>query len=126
MLAIKKTIQEPAAPRPKRTFVYILLIVLFTAALCVDVANLVTFPAASATMGGMTGQFTMDMDGADADTSGTEAEFGGMAGGFSGGDADTSGTEAEFSGEAGGILRRTAGRHGRCGRPERRRRRDAL
>ncbi|MCD8143302.1 MAG: Ig-like domain-containing protein, partial [Clostridiales bacterium] len=87
--------------KPKRTFVYILLIALFTAALCVDVANLVTFPAASAAMGGMTGQFTMDMDGEDADTSGTEAEFGGMDRDFS--DADTSGTEAEFSGEAGGF-----------------------
>ncbi|MCC8063963.1 MAG: hypothetical protein LIO70_02610, partial [Clostridiales bacterium] len=101
MLATKKTIQEPAAPKPKRTVVYILLIALFTAALCVDVANLVTFPAASATMGGMTSQFTMDMDGADADTSGTEAEFGGMDRDFS--DADTSGTEAEFGGEAGGF-----------------------
>ncbi len=100
MLAIKKTIQEPAAPRPKRTFVYILFLVLFTAALCVDVANFITFPAVSANMGSMTGQFTMDMD---ADTSGTEAEFGGMAGRFSGGDADTSGTEAEFGGMAGGF-----------------------
>ncbi len=101
MLATKKTIQEPAAPKPKRTVVYILLIALFTAALCVDVANLVTFPAASAAMGGMTGQFTMDAGDADADTSGTEAGFGGMDRDFS--DADTSGTEAEFSGEAGGF-----------------------
>ncbi|MCD8127752.1 MAG: hypothetical protein LUD82_10045 [Clostridiales bacterium] len=101
MLATKKTIQEPASPKPKRTFVYILLIVLFTAALCVDVANLVTFPAASATMGGMTGQFTMDAGGENADTSGTEAEFGGEDRDFS--NADTSSTEAEFSGEAGGF-----------------------
>ncbi|MCD7856924.1 MAG: hypothetical protein LUG55_03845, partial [Clostridiales bacterium] len=102
MTTKKEAVQETATPKPKRTFVYILLIVLFTVVLCVDVANFVTFPAVSVSMGSMNTQFTMDMSGEDADTSGTEAEFGGMTSGFPGGDADTSGTEAEFD-AAGGF-----------------------
>ncbi|MCD7917832.1 MAG: Ig-like domain-containing protein, partial [Clostridiales bacterium] len=101
MTATKKTVQETAAPRPKRTFVYIILIALFTAVLCLDVVNVATFPAVSVGMAGMTGQVTMESWDTDADTSGTEAEFGGMTRDFS--DADTSGTEAEFGGMAGGF-----------------------
>ncbi|MCD8084901.1 MAG: Ig-like domain-containing protein [Clostridiales bacterium] len=101
MTATKKTTQGMVTLRPKRTFVYIILIALFTVVLCLDVVNVATFPAVSVGMTGMTGQFTMETGDADADTSGTEAEFGGMTRDFS--DADTSGTEAEFGGMAGGF-----------------------
>ncbi|MCD8160127.1 MAG: hypothetical protein LUE61_02905 [Clostridiales bacterium] len=102
MTATKKTAQGMVTLRPKRTFVYIILIALFTAVLCLDVVNFATFPAVSTGMAGMTGQFTIETGDTDADTSGAEAEFGGgMTRDFS--DADTSGTEAEFGGMAGGF-----------------------